>query len=196
MSLLPPSTITPATEPVRLPLALQKYETSVTFQDGLLIHFRPIQPQDKARLQELFDSHSEQTIRQRYLATVRYLSPQQIEKFVVLDYRNDFALIGLVPHEGRERMICVGRYFRDPTGPNAEVAITVHDDFHHQEIGTFLARTLVTIALEHGIIAFTASVLVENQAMMHIFRKVATRMETSLESGVYQIRFEIGPKRD
>jgi hypothetical protein len=55
---------------------------------------------------------------------------------------------------------------------------------------------LVAIALEHGITAFTATVLADNLAMMHVFRKVATRMETSLESGVYQVRFEIGPTRE
>jgi RimJ/RimL family protein N-acetyltransferase len=184
----------PAPSTISLPPELKKYETSETFKDGLKIHFRPIQPQDEDLLKELFYSHSEQTIMHRYLAHIRYLSQSQVQKFVALDYRSDFALVGLVPHEGRERMICVGRYYRNPSGTDAEIAVTVHDDFQHHDIGTFLVRTLVDIAHEHGITAFTASVMADNQAMMHIFRKVADKIEVKLESGVYYVRFELAEK--
>jgi RimJ/RimL family protein N-acetyltransferase len=184
----------PAPSTISLPPELKKYETSEMFKDGLKIHFRPIQPQDEDLLKELFYSHSEQTIMHRYLAHIRYLSQAQVQEFVALDYRNDFALVGLVPHEGRERMICVGRYYRDPSGTDAEIAITVHDDFQHHDIGTFLARSLVEIAREHGITAFTASVLADNSAMMHVFRKVADKIEVKLDSGVYSVRFELAEK--
>ena len=110
---------------------------------------------------------------------------------MTLDYRNDFALVGLVPHEGRDRMICVGRYFGNPTGKDAEADFTVHDDFQGRGIGKFLLQTLVKIAKENGIAAFTARALADNQAMMHVFHEVAGKIETKLEAGVYYIRFEL-----
>jgi acyl-CoA hydrolase/GNAT superfamily N-acetyltransferase len=174
----------------------KKYETDATFKDGLKVHFRPIQPKDEALLKELFYSHSEQTILQRYLGHIRHLSHEQVQKFVTLDYRNDFALVGIIPHEGRERMICVGRYFRNPANSDAEIAITVHDDFQRCGIGKFLAQTLVNIARENGITAFTASILAGNPAMLRVLRKVTDKMEIKSESEVYQIRFELAGKSE
>jgi RimJ/RimL family protein N-acetyltransferase len=173
------------------PSCLRKYETNAAFKNGLKVSFRPIQPADGALLEELFYSHSEQTIVHRYFAHIHYLSPAQVRKFVVLDYEKDFALVGLVPYENRERMICVGRYCRNPVGSDAEIAVTVHDDFQGRGIGTFLVQTLMKIAREHGITTFGASVMADNSAMMNVFHKVADKIETKLDSNIYEIRFEL-----
>src|ERR1700744_1146223 len=102
------------------PAYLKKYELDAVFKGGLKVSFRPIQPADGALLEELFYSHSEQTIVHRYFAHIHYLSPAQIHTFVDLDYEQDFALIGLVPGAEHQRMICVGRYCRNRAGSDAE----------------------------------------------------------------------------
>jgi len=180
---------------IALPASLQpypkKYEVTGHFRGDLDIFFRPILPTDEALIRELFYSHSPETVLNRYFSPIQHLSQELLQKLVTLDYRNDMALVGVVPFEGRERLLCVGRYFLDPATNEAEVAITVHDDFQKHGIGTFLMRHLMKIARENGIAAFCADVLADNQGMMRLLHKCGGQLKTKLEAGVYHSSFAL-----
>ncbi len=181
-----------------------KYESEHTFlprrvgEEPLTVRFRPIKPTDEGLLRELFYSHSEETILHRYFNLLRRLPHEQLQRFVTLDYHRDMALVGLIPYEGRERMIAVGRYFGDdpessePTqNAAAEVAFTVHDDYQGRGIGAFLLRKLVKIAHENGVTAMVADVMRDNHAMLRIFHRAVGTLQSTLRDGVYHLRFPL-----
>jgi GNAT superfamily N-acetyltransferase len=172
-----------------------EYQSAASFHGSGRIKFRPIKPSDAKRLQELFHSHSADTILHRYLAPIHDLPPELLREFVCLDYRRDMAIVGLAREAGRERMVCVGRYFREAGSREAEMAITVHDDFQKCGMGTFLLRWLMKIAREHGIEFFTADVLTDNHGMMRLLRKEAGKMESDTGAGVCHVRFRTSPRR-
>jgi RimJ/RimL family protein N-acetyltransferase len=172
------------------------FERIASFRNRGTIFFRPIRPDDAARLTDLFRSHSAQTVFYRYFSHLRNLSPEQVEKFVNPDYKNDAAIVGLEP-EGRQRMLCVGRYFRDSVTNTAEIAITVHDDYQQHGIGTFLLHALIEIAGKHHIAGLTADVLADNHGMMRLLRSCAgqlgLKLQTDLQAGVYHVSFALPP---
>lgn len=168
----------------------RRFESAKTFGD-LKINFRPIRPTDEGLLKELFYSHSEETILNRYFTALKSLPHETVQKLVTLDYRNDMAIVGIAPFEAREKMLCVGRYIRNRATTEAEVAITVHDDYQGRGMGRYLLTQLMKIASENGITRFTADVLADNQRMMNIFQTATGKLSVKTEGNICHVRFDL-----
>jgi acyl-CoA hydrolase/GNAT superfamily N-acetyltransferase len=180
---------------IALPPGLQpypkKFEIDHEFSGGLKIHFRPIQPADENLLKELFYSHTPSTIYQRYFGLISHLKHDALQQMVTLDYRDAMAIVGEIPHEGRKRLVAVGRYYRNAATNWAEVAVVVQEDFRRRGIAAFLLRHLAKVAAEQGIAGFTADVLSDNSAMLDTFRKIAAPVEMQSKTGITCVQFRL-----
>ncbi len=165
-------------------------KTSLLLNDGTQINFRHIHPTDLPRMKDLLYALSQETVFYRFMAPLKQFSPKQIQDFVYVDHRSEVAIVATLPAAHGEDIIAVGRYYLNPKTNRAEVAFVVRDNWQNRGIGTFLLKTLSSVAKGHGISGFTAEVLRENKAMQSVLNKSEDKIGTQLEKDVYSYRLD------
>lgn len=164
-------------------------ECDVTTMLGTTVHVRPIQPDDAPRLVSFHQGLTSRSVYRRFFSIHPRLSDAEVQRFTRVDYVNRLALIAEV--DGR--LAAVARYDRSPGTSEAEVAFVVADDLQHHGIATLMLELLAHAAWRSGITTFIASALADNRDMLDIFSHSRFDVRTSLEGGIVEVRFPIGP---
>ncbi|MBW1767009.1 MAG: GNAT family N-acetyltransferase [Deltaproteobacteria bacterium] len=174
----------------KIRVAPKDFKTSLILDDGTLVSFRTIKFTDARLIKDLHYRLSEETIYYRFMKDMKYIPHKQIQDFVYIDHRHDMAIVGTLPSASGEEIIAIGRYYLDPKTNRAEVAFVVRDDWQNRGIGTFLLKTLVTIARRNGISGFNAEILNTNRAMQYVVYKIDCKISSTLNDGVYSYRID------
>jgi GNAT superfamily N-acetyltransferase len=158
--------------------------------DGEIVHMRPIQANDTAKLQNFHASLSPETIELRFFGALPVLPEHMAEHFTHVDYANRMAVLAVTGTGAHERILAVGRY--DRVGPaEAEVAFVVSDAWQGHGIATALLHRLAGFAREHGITTFVAYVLDGNVRMMEVFRHSGYPCTVHAVTGELEVRLDI-----
>jgi GNAT superfamily N-acetyltransferase len=180
---------------IALPAGLRaypaKYESEGTFAGNRTVHFRPVRPTDERLLKEIFYSHGEETILQRYFTRMRHLPHEEAQRMVTLDYRNEMALIGLIRDEGADKIACVGRYKRTAQRNAADMIITVRDDLQGLGLGKQLLARLSQVARDNGITCFHARFRADNERMRTMLRDAVGAVESTLDGEYLEVKFPL-----
>ena len=148
---------------------------------------RPIRPDDANALVQFHEHLSDRSCYLRFFSLHPHLSPNEVERFTRVDYRDRLALVA--EHDGR--LIAVGRFDRHPDSTEAEVAFVVADDFQHHGIGSLLLDELAAAARDRGITTFVADTLEENLTMLQVFIHSGFPVTRCCEYGTVSLRFPI-----
>jgi GNAT superfamily N-acetyltransferase len=92
------------------------------------------------------------------------------QQWASVDYRKNISIIGLVHGVGRKEIVAIGSYADEDNG-RAEVAFVVKEDYQGLGIASQMLAQLEKIARVNGFKGFTATILKENVAMEHVFKK-------------------------
>ena len=162
-----------------VPLGVLTHQTDriVELRNGTVALIRPIGPDDRARLNEGFESASPESIFMRFLGPQHRLSDRQLDYLTAVDHDRHEALIAVDPASGQS--FGTARYVRRPDDPTtAEFAVGVGDRWMRIGLGTALLETLAARAREAGIVRFTGLVHPENTAIKRLLEKIAGPYET------------------
>ena len=164
-------------------LFLEGYKSTLTLKNSKTIEVRPLLPTDEFAYRNFFYSLQETTIYFRFFHRKRVFSHEVAQKhWSVVDYRKNMSLIGFVQMGGHKEIMAIGSYVME-TDARAEVAFVVREDFQNMGVASYLLEKLEIIAKENSYSGFSATVLMENAAMLHVFKKRYPHAKTMIQNG-------------
>jgi len=175
------------------PEGFKKY---ANLKDGTRILLRPIKPSDATLKQHLFYALSKESVRNRYLGSIKAMPMKRVWPYVVVDYENEMSIVATIEERGTENLIGIGSYVKIPHTTTAEVSFAVRDDWQNKGVGTLLLNHLIEIAKKKGLTGLTAWVSVDNSRMMHVFKKCGYPMKYKIEGDLYYVLIDISKSQD
>ena len=172
-------------------LFLEAYKSTLKLKNGRTIEIRPLLPSDEFANRNFFYSLQEKTVYMRFFHNKR-LFPHEIlqRQWSHIDYRKNMSIIALAQKGGHKEIIAIASYARE-TAQRAEVAFVVREDHQNQGIATAMLGILEKIAVENGYTFFSATILMENTAMLHVFKKRYPNLKrTEMSGGEVTIEIE------
>lgn len=150
---------------------IEEYKSRIKLKNGKTMSVRPLLPSDEIAYRNFLYSLEERTIYYRFFHNIHVFTRQMAQKhWANLDYRKNISLVGVVRYKGDKQIMAMGTYAEVDT-EQAEVAFMVREDFQGMGIASYLLQELEQIALKNGYRVFHATVLPENAAMLHVFKK-------------------------
>jgi len=162
----------------------------VELRDGSRVLVRAVALSDRHLLAAGFASMGERSRYRRFMTTKRALTPNELTYFTDIDHHDHEAIGALDYATGGG--VGVARYVRQsPDQTRAEAAVAVVDDWQGRGLGSALLARLTARAEQEGITHFTASLLIENHEMLHLFQRIGQVKLLHREGSVEEIDVEL-----
>ncbi|MHA2472656.1 MAG: GNAT family N-acetyltransferase [Promethearchaeota archaeon] len=176
----------------RIAIYPQKYETKLSLKNSKTIMIRPVKPTDERMIQELHYSLDDKDRYLRFFTPMKDFRHKKIQPMINIDYITDMILVGIERYNEKEKIVAMGGFFKTNQPSLAELAFVVHKNWRGLGISRFLLEYLAQIARELNYKSFGASILVQNQAMLHIINTSGyTQILRKIEGGVTEFVIDL-----
>ncbi|HEU0101604.1 MAG TPA: GNAT family N-acetyltransferase [Mycobacteriales bacterium] len=165
----------------------------VSLRDGTPAMLWPLSPDDGRGLRQRYEELSPDSRYDRFLSTVRTLSPGLLDRLVRdVDGVDHVALVlTAYPADGHERTVGIGRMVRYADQPSrADVAVTVEEAWR----GRGVASALLAALVEHrprGVEALDTQVSVGNRASQAMLARLGPTTVKQAGSGILDVHVDL-----
>ncbi len=162
------------------PCVFGRMEQEGVLSNGRVARIVPATPDDLERVRRFYDQLSDTASYYRFLGLRRALPEAELRRSLDQDVPYQITLLASLD----DALIGIGEYVIGPDRYEAEVALTVSDDHHHEGVATLLLERLAAIAHRCGVRRLIARTLPGNKDMGLVLRMVGLTVHTEFESGV------------
>ncbi|MGQ9721683.1 MAG: GNAT family N-acetyltransferase [Candidatus Jordarchaeum sp.] len=168
----------------------KQFQTVIKANDGTEVLVRPLKPEDREKLYQMYASLSKETNYLRFL-TRKPITRWLVEQWTEIDYRDKMALVAIVNRNGEQEIIADSRFYVDQATGEAEIAMVVHDHWQNKGIGTKLLQYTIEVARKMGIKGLFAYINPENKRIIHITNKLGFKANWISETIEYKIHLPL-----
>ncbi len=169
-------------------LAVRPYpvslEARVRLRDGAGLCLRPIRPEDARLEREFLASLTTETMRRRFMGTIRTLDAATLARFTQIDYDREMALVALDGTGAGAKAVAVCRYFTLPDGASCEFAIVVADAWQGRGLGRLMMMRLAAIARAQGRATMVGLVDAANEGMLKLCADLGFDIARDMDDGL------------
>lgn len=140
--------------------------------------FKALEKADRQKFIDGFNKLSAKSVYQRFFGFMKELTDKQVEDFLDTDKKDHVAWAAFDLEVEDAIGIGVGRFKRSEIILNeAELALTVIDEFQNKGVGTTLLGIMYYLAGQVGIDVFTGIILSENARLIQRFQELGAKFE-------------------
>lgn len=148
-------------------------------------------PENKRDISEGLRYMSPESIRYRFLGSKKEFTEKELEYLTVLDGWNHYA-VGILERNEPKRGVAIIRLVRSSENPSeAEVAITIIDDYQRKGLGTFLMNLILLAARERNIDQLSFTFLPQNEGIINLIERLGPPVTKEFTHYYVQLSMDI-----
>ena len=157
-------------------------------KNGLELLLRPVKISDEPLLKEFFYSLSDKSLYRRFISSRMDMPHERLQEYTIIDYTKEMVILAINKKDKKDEILGLGQYSIYENSLTAEVAFLVKDEWQNMGIGMELLSYLTYLAKKQGLSGFTAEVLRENTAMLHLFESMGFDIDKQSDSGMFELK--------